>query len=122
MPFRHHAINGRVRDGLLEREPLHLGFAPGPALIVHHGVSQRENNSNFLLARLPLAVDAAQKLVEFGARPRQNVDDEPIANVLQPVHAGADGRGGDENVQVSLDKRIFTRFILDAGWFDTNPK
>ena len=112
MPFRHHAINGRVRDGLLEREPLHLGFAPGPAMVVHDRVSQRKNNGNFLLARLSLSVNASQKLVILGARPRQNVDDEPIANVLQPVHARADGGGSDEDLQIPADKRIFTRFVV----------
>ena len=70
------------------------------------------NDGHFLLAHLPLAVDAAQELVELGARPGQDVDDQPIADVLQAVHAGADGRGGDENVQVPFDKRIFARFVF----------
>ena len=75
MPFRNHAINGCVRDGLLEREPLHLGFAPRPALTVNHCVGQRNDDGDFLLAVLALAVYTAQELIVLGARPGQDVDD-----------------------------------------------
>ena len=112
MAFRHDAVHGGVGDGLLERQALHLGFAPRPALPVHLGIGQRDDDGHFFLAHLTLAIDAAQELVVLGPGPREDVEDQPVADVLQTIHARPDGGGGNENVQVALNEGVLARFIF----------
>src|SRR5262249_24666015 len=91
MALRHHAVNRRIRYRFLERKPVHFGLTPRPALTIHHRVGQRDDDGNFRFTRLTLAVNAAQELIVFSTRPRQDVQDQAAANVLQAIHARPNG-------------------------------
>jgi len=89
MAFGHDSIYCGVCNGLLIAKPLHLGLAPGPFFAVHLSACEWDNDCD-ILPTLTLPVNATLELFEFGVRPGQDINDHPIADLLEPVHSGTD--------------------------------